>query len=151
MISNVYANKILNHLCGKTDLAQPTYLYIGLCEPEPDSSTGTVSGEPDAPSYARVLVGGHDQKSYFGGADAGKITNTSEIQFKTARTAWGVMKYFFLSQTANGPAIMWGELKDLDGNHGVLIDQETVPTFYEGDLVISLDVPLSQGTDEPEE
>lgn len=151
MISNAYANKILNHLCGKTDLPQPGSLYIGLCDAEPDASAGTVTGEPAATSYGRVLVGGNDQKSYFGTANAGKIANTAEIQFKTARTAWGVMKYFFLSQSATGPAIMWGELKDLDGNHGVLIDQETVPTFYEGDLVMSLDVPLSESTDEPTE
>jgi hypothetical protein len=142
MISNTYANKILNHLCGMPEsLGQPDALYLGLCSEEPAATNGAVTGQPDAPSYARVIVGGRNYTNHFDGADQGKITNSKEIQFKTARTAWGEMKYFFLSTSATGNAIMWGEINN--GN-GVTIGDETVPTFYEGELTISLDVPLAE-------
>lgn len=141
MISNTYANKILNHLCGNNEnLAQPDALYLGLCANEPNAADGAVTGQPTAPSYARVIVGGKNYTNHFGSAVDGKITNSLEIQFKTARTAWGNMKYFFLSTSATGNAIMWGQIND---GAGITISDETVPTFYEGELTISLDVPLA--------
>lgn len=141
MISNTYANKILTTLCGVTDqMSIPSKLYLGLCSDAPNASTGVVSTEPTVPSYARVIVGGSDNnvEKYFGDASGGVITNSKEIQFKTAREDWGTMNYFLLSDTATGAAIMWGEITD-----GVTIGRDTVPVFYEGDLKISLDVALS--------
>ena len=142
MISNAYANKILNVLCGLSDsLNLPSNLYLGLSSSEPNPSTGLVAGEPTADSYKRTIVGGGSSSvKKFGNADAGKIENTSEIQFNTARQAWGTMKYFFLSESATGNAILWGAIND---GAGVNVAADTVPTFYEGELKISLDVPLT--------
>ena len=145
MISNAYANKILNLLCGVSDsLTLPTTLYLGLSGSAPNTSTGaipTTNGEPTAASYARTAVGGSSSSpKSFGSASAGVIKNSIEIQFKTAREAWGKMNYFFLSDSATGAAIMWGEINN--GN-GVTISEETVPTFYENELKISLDMPLT--------
>lgn len=140
MISNTYANKILNVMCGVADnLSLPANLYLGLCSGEPLASTGAVTGEPTfAPSYSRVLVGGSNGIKHFGNASNGVIANNTEIQFKTAREEFGSMNYFFLSESKTGDAIMWGEITG-----GVNIGAETVPTFYEGELRISLDVALN--------
>ncbi len=153
MISNAYANKILDHLCGNSVyLSQPDKLFLGLCSTEPDRSTGSVqnAGEPTSQYYDRLEVGGLNAKSCFSKAKDGKISNPDEIKFKTAREPFGTMKYFFLSQSVDGPAIMWG---DINGGDGVVIGDlehpesfvHTVPTFYEGELTISLDVPLTEG------
>lgn len=143
MISNTYANQILNLICGVSDtLSLPGKLYLGLSASAP-SASGAVNGEPSAASYERTVVGGSgaDTKK-FGDAVSGVISNQSEIQFKTARTAWGTMNYFFLSESETGAAILWGELMNKDGTQGVTIGAETVPVFYEGDLKASLDVAL---------
>ena len=147
MISNVYANKILNLMCGASiNITFPGTVYLGLSASAPDSYSGAVTGEPTAASYSRTIVGGTNATNSFGEAEYGKITNNKEIQFKTAREAWGHMYYFFLSESAKGAAFLWGVIKkeDEEGNveEGINIPAETVPTFYEGDLVISLDVPL---------
>lgn len=140
MISNTYANKVLNLICGITDgLSLPSKLYLGLSSSAPDSSTGEVTGEPTANSYARVVVGGSTAESKkFGNAAGGVIKNAAEIQFLTAREAWGEMTYFFLSESPTGNAILWGEIPN-----GITVQAETVPVLYENDLQISLDVPLS--------
>ena len=143
MISNYFANKILDTMCGVSDsFSIPDTVYLGLSSTEPDASTGDVTGEPTEASYARIAIGGLNKNSKFGSANYGKITNKEEIQFKTARTAWGQMYYFFLSAGATpgiNNAFLWGDIKD---GEGVFVGELTVPTFYEGDLVISLDVPL---------
>ena len=141
MISNTYANKVLNLICGVSDaLSLPDKLYLGLSASAPNASSGALpssNGEPTAASYARTVVGGSSGTKKFGSASGGIISNNAEIQFLTARTDWGTMKYFFLSESATGVAILWGEIAG-----GVTIGAETVPVFYEGDLRASLDVAL---------
>ena len=150
MISNAYAKKILEVMFGSSkSIEAPTETYLGICSSEPNASTGAVTGEPSAPSYARTVVseileGGGEIKSKFGKATGGIITNKEEIQMKIARTAWGTMNYFFISESATGPAIIWGKLLNKEGVQGVTIGEETVPVFYDGDLKASIDVELSQ-------
>ncbi|MBQ4065502.1 MAG: hypothetical protein IJD10_05330 [Clostridia bacterium] len=147
MISNYYASTILDLICGVTDsLSLPDKLYLGLSASAPAPLTGAIptsNGEPIATSYERTVVGGISGAKKFGTASSGIISNSEEIQFKTARDEWGTMNYFFLSQSKDGPAIMWGEIWNKDGTQGVTIGAETVAVFYEGDLRASLDVPLN--------
>lgn len=148
MISNSYANKILDAIVGKADaISRPAYVYLGLCKTEPNASTGALGGsEPTAPSYARKIVGGSSSDTQFGTASGGIISNSSEIQMKTAREAWSTsddkLYYWFLSDSATGNAIIWGKLFDVDGNEGIVVGVATVPTFYERQLQASIDVPL---------
>lgn len=140
MISNSYANKILNLICGVSDALQlPSTMYLGLCSAEPNASTGAITGEPTAASYERVPIGGSTNglKKYFGSASGGIISNAEEIKFNVARESFGTMNYFFLSESASGNAILWGAITG-----GVTINAETVPVFYEGDLKASIDVEI---------
>lgn len=144
MISNTYANKILDLACGVEDnLTMPSYLYLGLCSNEP-TSTGTVTGEPTAASYDRVVVGGKSANDkYFGFASGGIISNDKEIHFNTAKENFGTMHYFFLSESETGPAILWGKI---NGDNGVDINVtngEVVPVFFKEDLKASIDVALT--------
>ena len=150
MISNAYADKILNAIVGKEDsISRPQYVYLGLCKNEPNASSGVVTGEPTAASYERKKVGGSSNSEQFGTASGGKISNSGEIQMKVARTSWGEgddkMMWWFLSDSGvkGSAAIIWGELYDIEGNHGVDIGMNTVPTFYENQLRASIDVELT--------
>ncbi len=146
MISQTEVNSFLNLEAGLSDSPSlPTYVYLGLSSSEPDHATGKVEGEPTAESYERKIVGGSSASTLqsFSAASGGIITNSKEIQMKTAREAWGTMKYWFLAKSAGGNATIWGLIKDTDGNEGITIDANTVPTFYEGQLQASIDVPLS--------
>lgn len=155
MISNTYANKILNLACGvKDEMTMPDYLYLGLSKDEPDRATGVIStssedkGEPaktTVPSYKRVVVGGKSANiKYFSEASGGSISNNKEIHFDAAKQTFGLMKWFFLSTSETGPAIMWGQI---NGENGVDInvdDGEVVPVFYVGDLQASIDLKTTE-------
>lgn len=149
MISNAYANKILNFACGVENKlsTMPSLVYLGLSSTEPDTITGAVTGEPTAaaaPSYKRVVVGGSTAGvKYFDKADYGKIKNGMEIHFDTAKESYGNMKYFFLSDSANGVAFMWGKINDDEGVDIDVTNGEVVPVFYTGALEASIDVPLT--------
>lgn len=163
MISNNYANKILNTIVGYSDsISMPSVVYLGLCTTEPNRETGAVSDEPPTQiveddktvttGYQRKKVGGStlSSDSKFGVATNGKIINQNEIQMKTARRPWGKLNYWFLSESASGGvANIWGEVKGVDENGepnedvGIEVGINTVPTFYEGNLKASIDVSLT--------
>ena len=162
MISNTYANQLLNLMFGvSAKIEGAEQVYMGLCENEPNKLTGAVDSEPSATSYKRKLIGGTKETTkYFGkiadngvitnAAYGGVITNHSEIQFVTARQDWteGDKKiyYWFLSNSdvKGAPAIIWGLIKDIDEQDGIEVPHDTVPTFYEGQLKASIDVQLDE-------
>ena len=94
---------------------------------EQDMELYSIDGEPTAENcgYTRVLVGGvNEDIEYFSTSAAkdGKISNTDEIKFNTAKVAYGKkMMYWFLSEGSykSDKAFLWGRLKD------VLFEKET--------------------------
>lgn len=152
MISQTHVNTLLNATFGISDIDAPTNLYMGLCVSEPNHENGKLDGcgEPTShESYERKNVAdcfGSFKENATGNPTAsataagGIITNIKEIQMKTIRdTALGTMKYWFLSYSSTGNAIIWGKI---NGDNGVNIAENTVPVFYEGELKASIDVAL---------
>lgn len=143
-ISHNEANAYLNTRFGlQNAVSRPNFVYIGLCQNAPDASTGAVTGEPTAESYEREIVGGSSADTQsFSSASGGVITNNIEIRMHSAREAWSTaeapMNYWFLSTSPTGAAYLWGELTT-----PMVIAANTAPTFYEGDLQASVDVPLT--------
>ena len=135
MISKVHANTLLNATVGNVGITKYTAVYLGLCSSEPNHDTGAVASEPTAASYERKNVTG-----MFAMASGGIVKNIQEIQFKTAREAFGTMNYWFLSNGSSGAAMIWGTIND---GAGVDIGAETVPVFYENELRASIDVALA--------
>lgn len=147
-MSQSYANRILNAAFGISDtVTASSKLYLGLCSAAPNASTGAVTSEPSAASYARQICGGtgaDDVTQSFASATGGVIKNIKEIRMNTARQAWGTMNYWFISESATGAAIIWGELKNAEtGESGVTIPEKTVPVFFENELKASIDVELT--------
>lgn len=143
-ISHSEANDYLNTRFGRSNaVLRPNFVYIGLCQGAPEPSTGAVSGEPTAESYQREIVGGASADTQsFSAASGGVIENNTEIRMHSAREAWSTadapMNYWFLSTSPTGAAFLWGELTT-----PMVIAANTAPTFYEGDLKASVDVPLT--------
>lgn len=122
MISITKANAILKNLFGVegSTLSRPSAVYLGLSATKPKNTGGNLD-EPTTvtnANYSRQIVGGTDAKTtYFNSNSAagGKISNTSEIKFNTAKAAYGKkMNYWFLSESlSGGSAFLWGRLKDV--------------------------------------
>lgn len=137
MISKVFANKVLNYICGVKqntgNLSMPGEVYLGFCVSPPNETNGSLSGkgEPTVTSYSRKRVSGSNMSPILlGAANGGIIKNAEEIQFNAVRQEIGQVNYFFLSPyesasevpltgtDANVDAFLWGELinKDEEGN-----------------------------------
>lgn len=134
MISKTYASKILNSLIGVkaakttngTDntLGFTENVYLGLCAEEPNKDTGalTNNNEPIDTTdvkygYSRKQVSGSNDTAtsqYFATASGGTISNSSEIQFNTAKNDYPQkINYWFLAPASTGAAFLWGEIKDV--------------------------------------
>lgn len=115
MISNTLASQLLQLITGKTMQVSYGTIYIGLSTtiPSLNSSTGAIENvtEPDtANGYARELVGSYQVPSsqIFGSVSYDStnncfvISNTSQIKFNKATSAWGTIKAFCLYSTSTG-------------------------------------------------
>lgn len=138
MISKSKATEILKNLFGvdSSTMNRPQNVYLGLSAEKPDASGYVGEGEPTAAGceYVRILVGGVNAKETFFNTSAakdGKISNTAEIKFKTAKAAYGKkMMYWFLSEgsSKSNPAFLWGRLKDVLLEKGTKAFTETDAT-----------------------
>lgn len=167
MISHDKANEILNVLCGRIDnMPTTSSVYIGLCADEPAADDGKVTGEPEIKSYSRKKIGGavrydsdgkviDDPDRYFTLASDGVIYNEDEIMFSTAREDYGKTMYYWFLSSSSGKgtsAYLWGKvnrtLEDGTKEWGLVVKKDTVPVFYEKELVASIDTePIIPTTD----
>lgn len=115
MISNTLASQLLNLITGKVQQVTYGTMYIGLSTTVPslNSSTGAIENvtEPDtANGYARELIGNYQVASsqifssatYDSTNSCFVISNTNQIKFNKATSAWGTIKAFCLYNTATG-------------------------------------------------
>lgn len=154
MISKSKASDILNWLFGTSDnnLSSAGALYIGLCKNTiPESGALNSAGEPSHSSYTRTEIKSSSAttNSFFASiSNSYEIVNTKEIKFDTAQEDWGLMNYWFLtdSKTKNqGNAILWGTVKDVlqDGieltNSNAQIQDNAAIAVLEGKNVITFE------------
>ena len=161
----------------KVTTANSSYLtinekvYLGLSNEAPGAALGTIPANsepiseldvnvstPGKTGYERQLVGGYGQNEdkdnsnrafYDSGLAGGVIENTSEIQFPTAKKAYGKkMKYWFLSNSQSGStAYLWGEIKD------ILYKETTADLVYDPNTGLKyvefvIDDPFSLGAED---
>ena len=133
--SNVYENKILDHIFSKnTGLTPMQPISVGLCIEDPgEGATGNNCHElPNTDGYARVVT----IEGNWSVSSGGVITNADAIIFNKATAYWGVVTHFVLLDSqiyGLGDVIFYGTL-------GVY---KTVPigctTWFEaGSLEVSL-------------
>lgn len=136
MLTYSFANQILNHMCGKISSVNiGNEIKIGLSSTTPNRG-GTGYTEPGVGTgYERVTLGntGQSLSQAMGSADEGVITNTKNIFFPRALTAYPAPITNFLVFGAT-TLIAYGSLQN-----NLIVGIDTVPLIEIGDLVISID------------
>lgn len=155
MISKSKASEILNWLFGTSNssLSSSGALYVGLCKNAiPANGTLNSAGEPSQDSYTRTQIKSSlssATNNFFDSiSNSYEIVNTKEIKFNTAQEDWGLMNYWFLTDSGDkndGNAILWGTVKDIlqDGieltnGNATIVDGAAVATL-EGKNVITFE------------
>lgn len=155
MISKSKASEILNWLFGTSNssLSSSGALYVGLCKNAiPADGTLSSAGEPSQDSYTRTQIKSSlssATNNFFDSiSDSYEIVNTKEIKFDTAQEDWGLMNYWFLTDSGTknqGNAILWGTVKDIlqDGieltNSNATIANGTATATLTGKNVITFE------------
>lgn len=86
--------KILDYLFGGTTFTNLSTYYVGLSTTT-IGADGTGCTEPSAGAYARVAV--TNNKTTFGVASNGSLTNLITISFAESTASWGTITYVFLA------------------------------------------------------
>jgi len=106
MITYYSANRILDLNFGATSYVVPSTLYVGL-----STSTigidGTGATEPSSGAYARVAV--TNNKTNFGTASNGALTNSVAITYTESTASWGTITYVFIADALTGGNIWFYE------------------------------------------
>jgi hypothetical protein len=99
------SNNVLNYLFGGTAFSNPGTYYIGLSTTT-IGADGTGATEPSAGAYARVAI--TNNKTTFGVAANGSLTNSITISFAESTASWGTITYVFLAAGATaGVSDIW--------------------------------------------
>jgi hypothetical protein len=104
MITTYSSNRVIDLNFGSTAYTQPATYYFGL-----STSTinfdGTGATEPSGGAYARVAF--TNNKTNWGTAANGILTNATAITFAESSASWGTITYVFLSDALTAGNIWW--------------------------------------------
>lgn len=100
--------KILDLAFGSTAWTPPAQYFVGLSTTAP-SEAGTGSTEPSTGAYARVAI--TNNKTTFGTAANGALTNAIAITFPESTASWGTITHIcFFDQATGGSLYYWEQL-----------------------------------------
>lgn len=126
----VSENKILDLMFGATALTPPATYYVGLSQTAPNEA-GTGTTEPSTGAYARIAV--TNNKSNFGVASNGALTNSAAITFAESTASWGTITHVcFFDQLTGGSLYFWEQLPTSKS-----VAANTTVYFSVGSLTIS--------------
>ena len=98
------ANKINDRLFGATAYTPPTTYYLGVSTTSVGAN-GTGATEPSDTAYARVSIA--NLKTSFGNSSNGVVSNIIQFQFPESLASWGVIGYWFISDSLTGGNIWY--------------------------------------------
>lgn len=98
------ANKVLDYNFGGTSYSVPGTLYFGLSTTA-ITIDGTGATEPSGGAYARVAF--TNNKTNWGTAASGALTNSTAITFAESTASWGTITHVFISDALTGGNIWW--------------------------------------------
>lgn len=122
--------ELLDHVFGAATYSAPATTYIAIYTAAPSDAGGGT--EVTGGSYARVAF--TNNKTNWGDAASGAITNDVLIDFGTASANWGtVVAMAILDASSGGNFLAWGDL-----TASKVINSGDSATFPVGDLDITL-------------
>ena len=98
------ANKILDRNFGTTAYSPPATMYFGLSTTTIQID-GTGATEPSGGNYARVGI--TNDKTSWGTASNGALTNSVAVTFPESTASWGTVTHVFISDASSGGNIWW--------------------------------------------
>ena len=98
-ITYVSSNKVLDLAFGGTSFSPPSTYYFGLSTTS-ISIDGLGATEPSGGSYARVALA--NNKTNFGTASNGALTNLVAVTFPESTASWGTITTVFMSDALTG-------------------------------------------------
>ena len=98
------SNRNLDYNFGSSAYSVPGTLYMGLST-SVIGNDGTGATEPSGGAYARVTV--TNNKTNFGPAATGALTNLTSINFVESTTSWGTITYIFFADAISGGNIWY--------------------------------------------
>ena len=105
---NQMESAVLAHIFKNTAFAQPTNIYIALCQStvEEDDTGSTLPSEASGGSYARQTCNTWDTSGTQGQAD-----NNIQVTFPEATAAWGTITDFaIVNHLTTGTLLAYGKL-----------------------------------------
>lgn len=103
-LSTYTANKVIDHVVGKTAFTMPTPTYVALFTTAPTDAGGGV--EVSTGAYARVAI-----TSSMTAASAGADQNSGAIVFPTPTLAWGTIQAVGIFDALTvGNLLLWNVL-----------------------------------------
>lgn len=105
-VTYLSAGKVLDFNFGATSYTPPGTYFVGLSTStiQPD---GTGYVEPSGGAYARVPI--TNNKTTFGTASNGALTNAIAITFTESTASWGTITHVFLADALTGGNVYWFE------------------------------------------
>lgn len=99
-MANTYysENLILDRIFGSQTLTPPATWYVGLSTTTPTQAGANVT-EPSGGSYARVGV--VNNKTNWGTAASGQLTNSVAISFPESTASWGTITHIIFYDAAS--------------------------------------------------
>jgi hypothetical protein len=128
------AGQLLTTYFSRTTTPPPAF-YLALIKAIPPTPymSGAELDEPDATDYQRVIIE-NDLANWTNSSQPQEIFNVRSINFITATSTWGQIKYWALCNAAqDGYNMLIGNLEN-----PVMIEAGDVPMFADGDLSVSL-------------
>jgi len=98
------ANRILDHAFGATSFTPASTMYFGLSTTS-ISANGTGATEPSVGAYARASAA--NNKTTWGAAGSGSLTNLISISFIESTASWGTITHVFISDALTSGNMMY--------------------------------------------
>jgi len=92
-------NKVLDHYFGQTASGSPASVYFALSTTTITDAGGNLT-EPSGNGYARKSM--TNNKTTWGTASAGSVSNAAQIDFAQASGSWGTVVDFAVMDAASG-------------------------------------------------
>lgn len=106
--SNYLENKVLDHTLKNTAYTQPSNLYLALFK----NNSGNAAANLEANIITDEVSSGigYVRKAItFSGAASGQTSNSANVVFDTATSAWGtVTHYAIMDAVSTGNVLYWG-------------------------------------------
>ncbi len=98
------SNKVLDYNFGITSYTPPATLYFALSTTSPDIS-GSSFTEPSSGAYARV--GLTNNKTNWGTAASGTLTNSTAVTFAESTASWGTIVAVGMFDALTSGNLLW--------------------------------------------